>query len=97
MGCRRGGFYAIDVLDNGGAPSAREIHPDLQSLAVGDVIPATPETKDGFEVLAIEPPPPRRTVSLVTRAGRALTPPERAFVELVGTLAKWPEPDVELT
>ncbi len=48
-------------------------------------------------VLAIEPPPPRRTVSLVTRAGRALTPPERAFVELVGTLAKWPEPDVELT
>ena len=55
MGCRRGGFYAIDVLDNGGAPSAREIHPDLQSLAVGDVIPATPETKDGFEVLAIEP------------------------------------------
>ncbi len=55
MGCHRGGFYAIDVLDNGGVPSAREIHPDLQVLRVGDVIPATPQGADGFEVLAIEP------------------------------------------
>lgn len=54
MGCRRGGFYAIDILDNGGAPSARVIHPELQQLAVGDVIPATPDGADGFEVLAIE-------------------------------------------
>jgi DNA-binding transcriptional LysR family regulator len=46
-------------------------------------------------VLDIEPPPQRRTVSLVTRAGRALTPPEQAFVELVGTLAQWPEPSEE--
>ena len=30
MGCRRGGFYAIDLVDNDGEPSAREIHPDLQ-------------------------------------------------------------------
>lgn len=55
MGCRRAGFYAIDLLDNGGEPSAREIHPDLQHLAVGDVIPATPEGDAGFEVLAIDP------------------------------------------
>ena len=54
MGCRRGGFYAIDLLDNGGAPSAREIHPELQRLRVGQVIPATPDGPDGFEVLAIE-------------------------------------------
>jgi DNA-binding transcriptional LysR family regulator len=46
-------------------------------------------------VLVIEPPPQRRMVSLVTRAGCALTPPERAFVDLVGTLAKWPEPNYE--
>jgi hypothetical protein len=55
MGCGRAGFYSLDTLDNGGTPSAREIHPDLQSLAVGQVIPATPEGTDGFEVLAIEP------------------------------------------
>ncbi|MFO0757874.1 MAG: hypothetical protein U0359_15365 [Byssovorax sp.] len=54
MGCRRGGFYAIDMLDNGGKPSAREIHPELQHLAVGEIIPATPDGNDGFEVLAVD-------------------------------------------
>jgi len=55
MGGGRAGFYSLDALDNAGVPSAREIHPELQSLEVGQVIPATPEGKDGFEVLAIEP------------------------------------------
>jgi hypothetical protein len=54
MGCRRGGFYSIDALDNGGRTSAREIHPELQVLRVGDVLPAAPESDDGFEVLRIE-------------------------------------------
>lgn len=53
MGGRRGGYYAIDALDGDG-PSAREVHPDLQALTVGDVIPATAEGDDGFEVLRIE-------------------------------------------
>ena len=55
MGCRRAGFYSLDLLDNGGARSAREIHPELQALEVGDVLAATPKGDDGFEVLAIEP------------------------------------------
>ena len=55
MGCGRAGFYAVDALDNGGARSAREIHPELQRLRIGDVIPATRGGADGFEVLAIEP------------------------------------------
>ena len=55
LGCRRGGFYSIDLLDNGNTPSAREIHPELQVLAVGQVIAATPKGNDGFEVLHIEP------------------------------------------
>jgi hypothetical protein len=55
MGCRRAGFYAIDALDNGGKRSAREIHPELQDLHIGEVIPATPRGDDGFEVLWIEP------------------------------------------
>jgi hypothetical protein len=55
MGGGRAGFYSLDALDNAGVPSAREIHPELQHLAVGQVIPATPEGSDGFEVLAIEP------------------------------------------
>jgi hypothetical protein len=55
MGCRRGGFYSYDILDNGGERSAREIHEELQNIKVGQVLPATPKGKDGFEVLAILP------------------------------------------
>lgn len=54
MGCNRAGFYAIDVLDNAGIRSARELHPELQDLRVGDVIPARPDGDAGFEVLRIE-------------------------------------------
>ncbi len=56
MGCRRGGFYSIDLLDNGLARSAREIHPELQRIRPGDIIPATPTGRDGFEVLRVSPP-----------------------------------------
>jgi hypothetical protein len=56
MGCRRAGFYSIDFLDNAGIPSARELHPELLHLQVGDIIPATPEGDDGFEVLEIDEP-----------------------------------------
>jgi hypothetical protein len=56
MGCRRAGWYSYDALDNGGVASASEIRPELQDLAVGDVLPATPKGEDGFEVLRLEPP-----------------------------------------
>lgn len=56
MGCRRAGWYSYDVLDNAGVESAKEIHPDFQSIDVGDVLPATPEGDDGFEVLRVDPP-----------------------------------------
>jgi hypothetical protein len=56
MGCHRAGYYSIDFLDNGGERSAREIHPDLQDIRVGQVLPATPESSEGFEVLRIEGP-----------------------------------------
>ena len=56
MGRGRGGFYSIDALDNDGVRSAREVHPDLQRLRLGDVIPATANGGDGFQVLAIDRP-----------------------------------------
>jgi hypothetical protein len=55
MGCGRAGFYSLDLLDNGGRPSAREIHPELQHIEVGQILPATPHGPDGFEVLRIDP------------------------------------------
>lgn len=56
MGCQRAGFYSIDLLDNGGARSAREIHPEWQALEVGQFIPATPDGAGSFEVLQLEAP-----------------------------------------
>jgi proline iminopeptidase len=56
MGSGRGGFYSIDLLDNANRASAREIHPELQEIGVGDVLPARPGHADGFEVLALEEP-----------------------------------------
>ena len=55
MGCRRAGWYSWDRLDNAGKPSADRIIPELQNLAVGDVLPWSPEGPDGFKVLSIEP------------------------------------------
>jgi hypothetical protein len=54
MGCGRAGFYSIDLLDNSSRPSAREIHPELQQLAVGDRVPAAEGEDDFFEVLRLE-------------------------------------------
>ncbi len=56
MGCRRAGFYSIDLLDNANIPSARELHRELLYLRVGDIIPATPDGDDGFEVLGVDEP-----------------------------------------
>ena len=54
MGCQRAGFYSIDLLDNAGVPSARELRLELQQLRVGNQIPATPEGDTHFEVLRLQ-------------------------------------------
>ena len=54
MGCRRGGFYSLDLLDNGGVPSAREVRLELQQLRVGDKIQSTPDGDGHFEVLRLQ-------------------------------------------
>jgi hypothetical protein len=55
MGCHRAGWYSYDRLDNDGIPSANEIVPSLQRIAVGDMLPATPDGDASFEVLQLEP------------------------------------------
>jgi hypothetical protein len=42
VGCRRGGFYSIDLLDNLGRPSATTIIPALQQLRIGQLVPMSP-------------------------------------------------------
>ena len=56
MGAGRAGWYSWDRIDNGGAPSATEIVPALQAIAVGDVLPAAPGATDAFVVAALDPP-----------------------------------------
>jgi hypothetical protein len=50
----RAGWYSYDWADNGGIPSASDIRPELQDLAVGDVLPMTAGSTAGFTVEAIE-------------------------------------------
>jgi hypothetical protein len=56
VGVRRAGWYSYDFLDNLGRPSAREIIPELQQVAVGDVVPLSPDGKQGVHVLALDLP-----------------------------------------
>jgi hypothetical protein len=56
MGRRRAGWYSWDLLDNGGVASADRIIPELQTLAVGDILPIKATGSDGFAVLALEAP-----------------------------------------
>lgn len=55
MGSGRAGWYSYDRIDNGGAPSARQIIPELQHIAVGDIMPWLPGAKDGFVVAEVIP------------------------------------------
>jgi hypothetical protein len=55
MGCQRAGWYSYDWIDNLGRASAERIIPDLQQVAVGDLIPISPYGTFGMRVKAFEP------------------------------------------
>jgi hypothetical protein len=55
LGCKRGGWYSYDLLDNGGKPSVDRIEPALQNLKVGDTLPMTPDGKMAMPVREIDP------------------------------------------
>jgi hypothetical protein len=41
LGAGRAGWYSYDHIDNDGVPSATVIIPELQNIAVGDILPAS--------------------------------------------------------
>jgi proline iminopeptidase len=55
MGCNRAGWYSWDRLDNGGSPSASEIHPEWQGTELGDRLDSVPSGRSWFEIVALEP------------------------------------------
>jgi hypothetical protein len=55
MGCDRAGWYSWDRLDNGGNPSTWRIHPEWQSISMGQRFQSDPKGNHWFEVAALEP------------------------------------------
>jgi hypothetical protein len=54
MGCDRAGWYSWDRLNNGGGSSAERIHPEWQTLSVGDRLASMPSGRAWFKVAALE-------------------------------------------
>ncbi|MBK9180998.1 MAG: hypothetical protein IPM45_15815 [Acidimicrobiales bacterium] len=91
MGTGRAGFYALDRIDNQGAPSATRLVPELQHLAVGDVMPTDP-SGEGFTVVAVDEPrsmvlhiavDPTRPVRMTVSCAMTLEPIDQAATRLV--------------
>ncbi len=74
MGCTRAGWYSWDRLDNSGVPSADTIHPEWQSIEVGDRLPSTPDGRSWFTVAAVEPERALVLRATVDLRGRAYDP-----------------------
>ncbi|MBI5292202.1 MAG: hypothetical protein HY872_10040 [Chloroflexi bacterium] len=55
IGIRRAGWYSYDWIDNLGRPSAERILPEFQNLKAGDLIPFSPDGKQGLWVKDMEP------------------------------------------
>jgi hypothetical protein len=50
IGMTRAGWYSYDLLDNLGRPSARQLLPEHQQIHVGQLIPMSPDGKQGIYV-----------------------------------------------
>jgi hypothetical protein len=59
VGFQRAGFYSYDLLDNLGRPSVREVLPEYQSLAVGDLaapMADPPNDSTAFRIAELDEP-----------------------------------------
>lgn len=89
MGYGRGGWYSYDQLDMN-HPSLDHVDPDLQSLAIGDVVPTHPG--GGFEVKVLEP-----EQALVVYLDRALMLEQAERAAAAGTTAEGPSSNLKVT
>lgn len=76
MGYGRGGWYSWDHLDNWGAESAQELHPEWQQVRVGDRLPSMPDEAAWWEVAALEPERFLGLRASMSLAGRPFEPAE---------------------
>lgn len=82
LGSGRAGWYSYDRIDNGGKLSATQILPELQNLAVGDIIPAVPGSKDAFIVQQINH---LKSIVLIVPVKTAIDEPD-PFTRMLGKL-----------
>jgi hypothetical protein len=84
MGYDRAGWYSWDWLDRGGKPSSRRLHPEWQSVALGDRLLSEPKGPHWFELAALEPERflgLRAAMDLRGRQYDASAPRPRAFTD----------------
>ncbi len=76
LGWNRGGWYSWDLLDNGGRPSATEVHPEWQDIAIGDLLKfrVFGRDVDAYKVGVIEPNKYLGLYGYTTLGGRWLNP-----------------------
>jgi hypothetical protein len=67
LGFGRAGWYTWFPLDNGGTPSADRILPELQWLAIGDVIPDGGRSAEGYGLWRVRELERDRTLVLYSR------------------------------
>jgi DNA-binding transcriptional LysR family regulator len=85
------GLDAAEQWDLWGPDTLKEaVHAGLGLTLLSEHVTARECSSGMLVALEIDPPPPGRTVYMVRRADRVLTPPEEAFVALVGGIASWP-------
>ncbi|MBU3927409.1 MAG: hypothetical protein KKB74_06345 [Bacteroidetes bacterium] len=56
IGSKRAGWYSIDLIDNGGIESSKEILPEFQKIENGYFVPFTPDQKNGMWVKEYKEP-----------------------------------------
>ncbi|HET9135103.1 MAG TPA: SRPBCC family protein [Candidatus Kapabacteria bacterium] len=55
LGCDRAGWYSIDMLDHGGAPSIDHLVDGWETRQLGDKLAATPAKDSFYDVYAVHP------------------------------------------
>ncbi|WP_166906668.1 LysR family transcriptional regulator [Mycobacterium sp. DL440] len=82
---------AAEQWDLWGPDTLKEaVHAGLGLALLSEHSTARERASGLLVALSVQPPPPSRTVYLVRRADRVLTPPEEAFARLVDGIAAWP-------
>jgi molybdate transport repressor ModE-like protein len=88
---RTWGLEGADTWDLWGPDTLKEaVHAGLGVAVLSEHMTARERAAGTLAELTVDPPPPIRTVSLVRRADRALTPPEEAFAAQLRAMGAWP-------